>query len=192
MADTTVTKPPKWQYHDTNIQGQLSQTDFNRADRTVLFTAPAGSNQFVAVGLVQGFSNQEQKQLQIVFELGSANPMIIPGLTTGQLSLQRVLVNGYDFLNSIYRGARASNSANVTQANVLRSIRDTNASFNVMLVKYKVLTEAEEQTDAHVLSTIVFGGCHIQSRSESITAGGVVSMENVALYYQNIPRLTFK
>ena len=35
----TVTVP-KWENHDTNIQGNIEQSDFTRSDRVVIYTAP--------------------------------------------------------------------------------------------------------------------------------------------------------
>ena len=185
---------PKWQYHETNIQGAIAQTNFNRADRTILFaqipTKNTAAAPFTAVGLVQGFSNQEQKQLQVIYELGSANPMIIPGLTQGQISLSRVLLNGFDFLNTVLRNVYEADAKKLTNDNVLRSIRDINTPFNLMLAKYNVLEEEKKETSSSAINTVIFGGCQIQSRSESISAGGVVTLENVNIFYQNIPKLT--
>jgi hypothetical protein len=188
MADITV---PKWTYQDTNIQGSVTQQDFTRADRTIIYTAktPLPSEQSVtmqAIGLIQGMSHSESKQLQIIFELGSAAPMIIPGLTQGQISLQRVLLNGLDFLNSIYHGI---DSTNLTQDNILRSIRDVNRPFDMLMAKYPVLEDTTTGTTA--VTTVLFRGCQIQSRSESISAGGVVTLEQLSIVYATIPKVTF-
>lgn len=189
MAETI--QVPQWDYHDRNIQGSISQNDFTRADRVIIFTAPTpipgrGSSPMKPVGLIQGMTNSEQKQLQMFFELGSDAPMIIPGLTSGQLSLQRVLLNGLNFLNAIYHGV---DKKNLREDEILRSIRDVNVPFDIMMAKYPVIAG---DAAAKAVESTLFRGCQISARTESITAGGVVVMENINVMYTTIPKVTFR
>jgi hypothetical protein len=182
---------PKWDYHDKNIQGGVAEKNFTRADRTVIYAGPTPTQansqvSMKAIGLIQGMSHSEQKQLQMIFELGSDAPIIIPGLTQGQLNIQRVLLNGVDLLNAIYHGV---DKTNLTNDQILRSIRDVNHPFDLMMAKYPVLEDATQATKA--VSTILFRGCQIQSRSESISAGGVVVFEQLNIMYTTIPKVTF-
>jgi hypothetical protein len=181
---------PKWDYHDKNIQGGVAEKNFTRADRTVIYAGPTPTQStqvsMKAIGLIQGMSHSETKQLQMIFELGSDAPIIIPGLTQGQISLQRVLLNGVDLLNAIYHGV---DKTNLTNDQILRSIRDVNHPFDLMMAKYPVLEDATQATKA--VSTILFRGCQIQSRSESISAGGVVVFEQLNIMYTTIPKVTF-
>jgi hypothetical protein len=191
MADAGITVP-KWQYHDKNIQGNLGQSNFTRGDRTIIYTAKTPlpletSQSFNAIGMIQGMTHSEQKQLQVIFELGSSAPMIIPGLTQGQLSLSRVLLSGMDFLNTIYFGVAPSPA--LKQGDFLRSIRDVNRPFDLMVAKYPV--NEDETLDATALSTVLFRGCQIQARSESISAGGIVTLEQLSIVYATIPKVTF-
>lgn len=188
MSDVTV---PSWEYQDKNIQGNIEQSDFTRADRVIIYTAPTPlpgqtSSAMSAVGLIQGMTHTEQKQLQMLFELGSAAPMIVPGLTQGQINLNRVLLNGMNFLNTIYHGSAAEN---LGPDQILRSIRDVNRPFDLMIAKYPVL---DDTTAAKAVETTLFRGCQIQSRSESISAGGVVVFEQLNLMYQYVPKVTFR
>lgn len=188
MAETI--KVPKWEYHDKNIQGSIAQSDFTRADRVVIFTAPTpitGKESYAMkpIGLIQGMSHTEQKQLQLFFELGSDAPMIIPGLTQGQISIQRVLLNGLNFLNAIYHGI---DKKSLREDEILRSIRDINVPFDFLMAKYPVnATGAVEKAT----ETTLFRGCQISSRSESVTAGGVVVMESLQIMYTTIPKVTY-
>lgn len=182
---------PKWEYHDKNIQGDIAQQDFTRADRVIIYSAPTplpGQTSYAmkAIGLIQGMSHSETKQLQMLFELGSDAPMIVPGLTQGQLSLQRVLLNGLNFLNAIYHGVDATN---LSPDSILRSIRDVNRPFDLMIAKYPVL---DGDVAAQAVETTLFRGCQIQARSESISAGGVVTMEQLSIMYTTIPKVTFR
>lgn len=190
MASETVTVP-KWEYHDKNIQGDIAQKDFTRADRVVIYTAPTPlpnekSYSMKAIGLIQGMSHNETRQLQLLFELGSDAPMIVPGLTQGQISLQRVLLNGLNFLNAIYHGV---DTKDLRADQILRSIRDISRPFDMLIAKYPVL---DGSAASSAVETTLFRGCQIQARSESISAGGVVTMEQLTLMYTTIPKVTFK
>lgn len=181
---------PSWKYHDQNIQGGVTQKDFTRADRTIIFTAPTpmpgeSSTEMKPIGMVQGMNHSEQKQLQLLYELGSDAPMIIPGLTRGQISLQRVLLNGANFLNAIYHGV---DKLDLEPNEILRSIRDVDRPFDMMIAKYPV---KDNGLSAQAIESTYFRGAQIQSRSEQITAGGTVVMENLSLMYQTIPKVTF-
>lgn len=190
-----------WQYKDTNIQNGYKD-DFTRSDRVILFVRPSvgyGKQQassFRPVGFIQGMSHQEQKQLQLLYELGSSAPMIIPGLTQGNISLQRVLLNGYNFLNTIYSTEADEKAGNPIPDNkIIRSIRELDRPFDALLAKYRVYGNDFEElktTESKAVETIVFQGCHIQSRSEQIQAGGQVVMEQVQIMYEKIPDLSIK
>ena len=183
---------PKWAYHDQNVQSELERKDFTRADRVILYAAPtplknqpyAGKG-MSAIGMVQSFSHNENKQLQQLFELGSSVPMIVPGLTTGSFSLSRVAISGLDLINTIYHGSKETK---VDEKAILRSLRDINSPFDLMIAKYPVY---EDQVGTKALSTRLFRGCHIQGINESISAGGVVVFEQLNVMYEYIPKATF-
>ena len=188
MSSITV---PKWQYHDTNVQGSISQSDFTRADRMLIYTAPTPlpgvkTVPMQAIGLIQGYTHTEQKQLQAFFEIGSNAPMLVPGLTQGQISLQRILLHGANFLNAIYHGVDVKG---YRSDSILRSIRDIDVPFDLMVAKYPVNNTG---TSVSAVETTTFRGCQLTARSENVTAGGVVVMESVSLQYATIPRLSYK
>lgn len=187
MAETNI---PGWQYQDKNISSQSDDvTKYTRGDRTILYVRTDSTREFRAVGLLQGVTHSEQKQIQMIFELGSAAPIIIPGLSTGQLSLNRILLSGPDFINVIYE-------KNATDQ-YLRSLRDINKPFDLMLAKYAVDDPNETPSGTgpvaikEAISYAVFEGCHIQSRSESISPGGVITAESVQIMYRQISRTKF-
>lgn len=190
MAEKKTMNVPTWEYHDRNIQGNIEQSDFTRADRVVIYVAPtpvdgAEPLEMKPVGMIQSMSHSENKQLQQLFELGSSVPMIVPGHTNGSIQLQRVMISGKDLLNAIYNGPETD----MTEDDIVRSIRDISRPFDMMMAKYPVL---DDKVGTTALSTTLFRGCHIQSRNESISAGGVVVFEQMGLMYQYIPKVTFK
>ena len=189
MATSSISVP-KWDYHDKNIQSNLGQGDFTRPDRILIYTAPTPlpgvtNTSMKPVGLIQGLTHSEQKQLQLFFEIGSDAPIIIPGLTQGQISIQRVLLNGANMLNAIYHGV---NLKNLREDQILRSIRDINIPFDLMIAKYPVNDQA---ATAKAVETTLFRGCQLSARNESFTAGGQLVMESVNLMYTTIPKVTF-
>lgn len=192
------TPKSNWHYKDSNIQNGFKD-EFTRSDRTVLFVRPGvgyGKQQasaFRPVGFIQGMSHQEQKQLQLMYEMGSSAPMIIPGLTQGNISISRVLLSGYNFLNTIYSTEADEKAGNpIPDSKIIRSIRDLDRPFDILLAKYRVYGNDFEEASAKQnkpLESVIFQGCHIQSRSEQIQSGGQVVMEQVQIMYEKIPDL---
>ena len=181
---------PSWEYHDRNIQGNIEQSDYTRSDRVVIYAAPTPlkgetSISMKPIGMIQSMSHSENKQIQQLFELGSSIATLLPGLTSGSISLQRVAISGKDLLNAIYHGP---DNTNLSEDQIIRSIRDITRPFDMMLAKYPVL---DDKVGTKALSTTLFRGCHIQSRNESISAGGVVVFEQLSVMYQYIPKVTF-
>lgn len=183
-----------WAYKDANIQpGQT--TNYTRSDRVVMYVKPDNipDAKFRAVGFIQGLSVDEQKQLSLMYELGSSAPMIIPGLTQGQMSLQRVLLNGIDFLNTVYTGDPGKA---VNQKDIIRSIRDVDTPFSVIIAQYSIGAQGElgdlNAASNKAVQSVLYTGCQIQSRNMSIQAGGVVSMENVSMLFTHIPKVTIQ
>lgn len=183
-----------WRFKDVNIQPGLID-DFTRSDRVVVYVKPMGVKgaTFKAVGFIQGLSVDEQKQLNLMFELGSSAPMIIPGLTTGQMSLQRMSINGIDFLNTIYA---SSGSKPLKQEKIIRSIRDIDTPFSMIIAQFPVSAKGEDgnlnSKGSKALQSVLYEGCQISSRSINMQSGGIVIMENVGLMFTHIPHVKIK
>lgn len=179
-----------WQYQTTNVEGDMDNVEnYTRGDRTILFSRKSKtSDTFKPIGLIQGFTHSEQKQLQMLFELGSAAPIIIPGLATGQISINRVLLSGPDFMNVIYGVEKETSNQKF-----IKSLRDINTAFDLMIAKYPVKTPkgTQEASPEKALSYVVFEGCQIQGRSESVSPGGVITVENLSIMYKQISTASF-
>jgi hypothetical protein len=91
-----------------------------------------------------------------------------------------------NFINAIYHGV---NLKELRDDQILRSIRDINVPFDLLIAKYAV---NDKNASSTAVESTLFRGCQLSSRSESITAGGVVVMENVSLQYASIPKVTYK
>jgi len=57
---------------------------------------------FIAIGVVQNVTVAQQKQITQLYEIGSTESYIIPGRTTLQASLSRVMVDGDSLMKCLY------------------------------------------------------------------------------------------
>lgn len=185
----------KWEFKDSHLDPTIDAADSNKflsAARCVLYVKPAsknGSNDkdaFVRVGVVQGYSWGENKQMEMIFELGSDIPYFIPGRTTGQIQIQRILLSGEDFLNLVYQDS-STNGGKVNPSEWKRSLRDVNIPFDLMFVFY-----GEGSTGKYDAKySRLFKNSWIQSRQESISSGQIIVAESVSIVYEYCANYTF-
>lgn len=103
-----------YNYQDGFVDGTTPKDYIGRfiTGRTVAMSASRYStyadNTDVAnlytVGMVQGLSYSQAKQLQRLFELGSSENTIVPGRSVGTIQLSRVWYHGPNFLKVFYTG----------------------------------------------------------------------------------------
>lgn len=99
-----------WQERFTSEHVQSLDTtagDFLSSESVVLLSGPAKlgnyiPNNLIPVGLVQNTQVTQAKQIQQLFEIGSRQPFFIPGRTTVQVSMARVLFDGPSLLQALY------------------------------------------------------------------------------------------
>jgi hypothetical protein len=168
-----------WDFSHKHIDSSLSRDNFISASRAIIYAAPYDSASgsaanFHRVGVIQGYSWGEQRQVEMVFEIGSDVPYLIPGRTYGNLSLSRILVFGKDMVNVMYYEGALSDSDKY-----IRSLKEITASIDMMFAAYDM------STDQQVYSR-VFQGCWLTSRSESISAGQTLVAENVSIVYEDV------
>lgn len=175
-----------WDFKDKHLDPNIDAADANKfmsAARCILYAAPAGKGtsakaEFQRIGVVQGYSWGESKQVDMIFELGSDIPYLIPGRTTGQISIQRVLLSGQDLLNLVFNSD--VNGKKTTPENWIRSIRDINIPLDLMFCFY-----GEGNTGKYdAVYTRFFKNCWFTSRQESIQAGQILVAESVSLMYE--------
>lgn len=174
-----------WQFKDQHLDPNISSGDANKfmsAARCVLYGAPSNKADskasFSRIGVVQGYSWGENKQMEMVFEMGSDIPYFIPGRTTGQIQVQRILLSGQDLLNLIYNSD--ASGTDVTPETWIRSIRDVNIPLDFLFCFYGQGTGKEY----NAVYTRLFKNCWIQSRQESVSAGQILVAESVSIVYE--------
>jgi hypothetical protein len=194
MADRGVADV--WTFKDSHLDPNITAGDANKfisASRCILYGAPSdkvitGSEKasFARIGVVQGYNWSEQKQMEMIFEMGSDIPYYIPGRTTGQISLARILLSGQDLLNLIYNSGKSGTDVN--KESWIRSLRDINIPMDLMFCFYG---EGSAKGSYDNVYTRLFKNCWMQSRNESISSGQILVAENVNVLYEYVSDYVF-
>ena len=203
-ANNVLSKNSSWEEdfknkHLTNVKG----TEFLSAFRTVIYARPCAtsgsqevsgsveSSEFKAVGVIQGYSWSEQREVQRIFELGSDIPYVVPGRTIGSLNLSRIMINGNDIVNALYDGKNTNGTnANDPQGGAgnnpetLNSLKDITVPMDILFVAFSTNGDGKNKYSR------VFKNCHIESRQESIGAGQVILAEQCSIIYETIVGVT--
>ena len=197
MARDTGTSDWKDEFKNKHVNSG-DTSDFISAFKTVIYAKRADKqnvesvddvSSFFAIGVIQAYSWNENKGVELIFELGSDIPYAVPGRTVGSISLNRCLLFGNDIVNALY-GNPEFDGDDVTASGtdkVINSIKDITEPLDILFVAYK----GDGDTQAKKYSK-VFKNCHISSRSESINAGSVIITEGVSFIYENIVGCTIK
>lgn len=181
-----------WTFHDTHVDENITDVDFLSAARCILYArksslATTSGSEFQRIGVIQGYNWSEQKQLELIFEIGSDIPYIVPGRTTGQIAISRILLSGTDFTNLIYN-TNASNDTQITDDTFIRSLRDVSEPMDMLFAYYAQNVNTKQYSDVY---TRLFSTCWLQARNESIAAGQILVAENVNIMYQNVTKASF-
>ena len=200
-----IGKDTEWESNFKNKHVSDATSDqFIASYRTVIYARQAKSNgevekisdigataatEFHAIGVVQAYNWGESRNIDYIFELGSDIPYLVPGRTIGQISLQRIMLNGSDIVKALYNEPASDNgttTAGATSSGVipLTSIKDITVPFDLMFVAFPVNGTGENKYSR------VFKNCQIESRNESIQAGAVILAESVNIRYEAIVGVT--
>lgn len=169
----------QWDFHNKHVDSSIAKENFMSAARSIFYTAPYRSNEegtesFHRVGVIQGYNWGEQRQIELVFELGSDVPYLIPGRTIGQISISRLLIYGKDFVNLMYYEGDVPDSSQY-----IRSLKDIIKPLDCMFASY-------DNGDQQKVYSRVFTGCWLESRSESINSSQIIIAESVSMRYEDV------
>jgi hypothetical protein len=111
----------KWNFRTQHVQRELEPQDFINASTVLIAAGPprivspgelqgASSNEdqrlqavyLFPIGIVENMTIVSNRQLQILFEIGSKRQFYIPGRVVPQISLARTLFNGPNLLRALY------------------------------------------------------------------------------------------
>lgn len=182
-------------FRNKHVDENLDSSKFLSSYRTVIYSKKADSTKvqdldgskdtssFRAIGVVTAWNWSESRNVDRVFELGSDIPYLIPGYTMGQLSLNRVMLNGSDVVNALYNGEQESSTKSNDTDNVnknVTSIKDITTPLDILFVAFPTNGGGTTRYSK------VFKNCQISSRSESVNAGQVIIAEGVQIEYETI------
>lgn len=202
-----------WKWQDANVMN-YDRTAFLSASRCVIYAqkvtssrsgiASLNTNTFHPIGLVQSYNFNEQRQVDMIFELGSEIPFLVPGRTTGSISLSRMMIYGRDLINVLYnptlnRTVQLDSSdtpntgLNSNSSNFYRSLKDIKEPLNLMFAMFPMDTTTMSRTikasSNNKFYSRVFRNCWITARGESLAAGQTVIGEQVSIMYEDVSRV---
>jgi len=113
-----------WDFHNFNVQQELTGGQFVNAESTLIAAGPptiSGTNAggqtggVYPMGLLESVGIQQSKQLQRIFEIGSSRSYFVPGRVIGSLSIGRTFYFGPSLLRVLYAYYnQPNNSRNIT------------------------------------------------------------------------------
>lgn len=185
MADSIIVPDNYvWKNSDKHVSDEIATSnEFVNSAHVLVYASLHGasdgtfSTKFAPIGAVQGWSFTEQRQVEEVFELGSDIRYIVPGRTTGQIAVTRLLVSGKDLVNVFYQTDSVDN--------YVGSLKEINKPLDIMFVTYNNSVDpTTKEAKAHIMR--YFDNCWIVARQESITANQVIIAENCTITYEKI------
>lgn len=175
-----------WDYSNKHVDQSISENQFMSSSRCIIYaqadeggTDASVPGAFRPIGILQGYSWSEQRQIDMIFELGSEKPFMIPGRTTGQISLSRMLLYGKDVVNTLY-----GSSASPDPTKWIKSLKDITKPVNLLFATFANVNDQNE--GGQVVYSRLFEGCWITARGENIAAGQTLIAENCSIMYQQI------
>ena len=189
MADITTLTNTVWGNSDKHVDSSIGDGSvFTNSAHTLIYGkihGADGSDTFRPMGVVQGWSFTEQRQVEEMFEIGSDIRYIIPGRTTGQIAITRMLINGQDLINVLYGKGATSDTKYLTP---LRSLKDINTALDLLFVSYYNSGDTTAPNKPHMIR--YFDNCWVVARQESISANQVTIAENCTLTYEKIAHIS--
>ena len=168
-----------WDFSNKHIESSITKDNFLSAARSIIYAAPyksskKGSASFNRIGVIQSYGWQEGRQVDLIFEIGSEVPYLIPGRTIGSIQISRMLIFGKDLVNVMYYGGSVPNNADY-----IRSLKDVTTPLDIMFAAY-------DNSSSQKVFSRVYTGCQLENRSENILAGQILIAENVSIRYEDV------
>ena len=96
-----------WTFTDGHVQAVPESGDFLSSESVVICAGPATVpevvDNIVPIGLVQNATVTQNKQIQQLYEIGSRQPIFVPGRTVVQAALSRILFDGPSLMRALYK-----------------------------------------------------------------------------------------
>jgi hypothetical protein len=130
-----------WNFRTQHVQRELEPQDFINASTVLICAGPprlvspgdldgvskteassggaGGASYLFPIGIVENMTMVSNRQLQILFEIGSKRQFYVPGRVVPQISLSRTVFNGPNILRALYAYYPAENLPG-RQANIVQ------------------------------------------------------------------------
>ena len=192
-----------WKFKEGHVQSVPEGGDFLSSESCVICAGapqiPDNIQNVVPIGLVQNATVTQNKQIQQLYEIGSRQPIFIPGRTVVQAALSRILFDGPSLMRAVYKVYNGSNIITDTSVPVDSAVNPENAPGS----PYK--TDDNEQAKFYInlaseffnrplglafflndMQDQEYGGfylenCYIQSHQLSIAGQQTILVENCGL-----------
>ena len=167
-----------WNNINRNVDSSINAdgSDFVSSSRVIIYAKKSGSGgTFKPIGVLQGWSFSEQRQMDEIFEIGSDRKYVIPGRTAGGINISRILINGMDLTNVLHD----SSSGQAT----IRTLKDIASPIDLIFVAY---SNAKDGKPAEEIFQRYFVGCWITARQESLSAGQTIVAESCSITYTDV------
>lgn len=202
-----MSEATSWKWQESNVI-EYDRSSFLSASRCVIYAQKAANSlmgtdevisarPFHPIGLVQSYNWNEQRQVDMIFELGSEIPFLVPGRTTGSLSFSRMMIYGRDLVNVLYdptlNGTANLDGNNSINTNLYRSLKDIRVPLNIMFAMFpsnmENLSRSVTLSSGANFYSRIFRNCWITARGESLSAGQTVIGEQVSIMYEDVSRV---
>ena len=121
-----------WSFNEGHVQAVPESGDFLSSESVVICagpsTVPSDVNDIVPIGLVQNATVTQNKQIQQLYEIGSRQPIFIPGRTVVQAALSRILFDGPSLMRALYKIVQPSGSAQEGEGPLVASLEQLNSA----------------------------------------------------------------
>ena len=192
-----------WKFKEGHVQAVPEGGDFLSSESCVICagppTIPETIQNVVPIGLVQNATVTQNKQIQQLYEIGSRQPIFIPGRTVVQAALSRILFDGPSLMRAVYKIYDGSAVNTDTSVPVDSATNPENAPGN------PYTTDSTEQAKFYInlaseffnrplglafflndMEDDNYGGfylenCYIQSHQLSIAGQQTILVENVGI-----------
>ncbi len=121
-----------WTFTEGHVQAVPESGDFLSSESVVICagppTVPDIVDNIVPIGLVQNATVTQNKQIQQLYEIGSRQPIFVPGRTVVQAALSRILFDGPSLMRALYKIVQPSGSAQEGEGPLVASLEQLNSA----------------------------------------------------------------
>lgn len=195
-----------WEFYNYHVQSNLQGGQFVSAESTLVGAGPpslAGANatgtKIYPIGLLETVGLQQNRQLQRIFEIGSARSYFIPGRTVGSLSVGRTFYYGPSLLRAMYAYYPSDKLGNGSQLAAIADSADIHkvrriAGYGDFLIDLSSDLFAQptgmavyfKDANSDSVGAFYLEQVYVQGHQMTVSSGSVLIMEGATMQYDII------